>query len=71
MRLSVMRGDMGYSFLAYSHKVFCDGVELGHCHTADEEEGYALCHDIEAFVPGMKNIPQKKVYGKIEIRKIG
>ena len=71
MRMSVHEGDTGYSEHAFDFMAFCDGVELKKCHTADEEEGYAVCYDMDAFLPGMGSIPEKKVYGKIEIRKIG
>jgi len=70
MRLSVYKDDLGFSKEAYTHKAFCDGVELKHCFTADEEKGVAYVHDIDSFVPGMKVIPKKVIYGKIEIRKV-
>lgn len=46
MRLSVVKGDPGYSARAHRVKVYLDGAELKHCVTADEEQGLAVCYRI-------------------------
>lgn len=44
MRLSVQKGDPGYSPFAVGAEVFCNGEKLQLCITADEERGYALVY---------------------------
>ncbi len=69
MRLSVKKGDIGYSpRWAIKAKAILDGKEVKNCFTADEERGKVWCHDIDAFLPGMESIPVKEMAGNVEIK---
>jgi len=69
MRISVKKDDEGYSQEAYKYKAFCNGVELKHCHTADEELGIAICYSDTLFLSWMTELPEEILHGKIEIIK--
>ena len=49
MRVSVNPNDPG--FIKYRqdffYRVFCNRKEIDHCHTADEDLGVAIAHDME------------------------
>jgi hypothetical protein len=68
MRLSVHKDDPGCSLHAYGAKAFVDGKEIENCFTADEELGKAWAYDLDAFEPGMEDIPVKEYTGKVEIQ---
>jgi len=48
MRLSVRVDDPGYDSKAFGAKVFVDEIEITLCHTADEEQGVAVCYIADA-----------------------
>lgn len=67
MRISVRNSDPGYFEGSYRCTVFLDGVKLDDCVTADEQEGLALCYDMEAARPGEPVPPLMERRGKVRI----
>ena len=71
MRMSVRKNDPGFSREAVRHEVLLDGKLLKRCHTADEDEGLAIClkTDKDGNVIVVNNrIIDVVLYGDVKIR---
>lgn len=79
MRVSVLEEDPGYRSDAFAFQPWLDGVELRDCVTADEELGEAVINErgadgkllIIRGPSGERQISQKTLKGKVELRRPG
>lgn len=67
MRVSANTNDPGFVKDFMFYEVYCDGVKLEMCFTADDEDNEAFCY---IDMPDNQGIAVKKHEGKIEIRKV-
>ena len=49
MRMSIKKGDPGYSKHAHNFRAFLNGEKMVRAHTADEELGKVWINDVERF----------------------
>jgi hypothetical protein len=76
MRVSTRKDDSGYIARAYNYRVYLNGEEITHCHTADEEKGEAHCfvYDVDGRpVRDLENdylMKSEVKHGRVVIKKI-
>lgn len=74
MKLSVTKYHPFFNEAALTggYRVFLNGKELSNCHTASEEDAYALIWDMEwAEQHDNFALPSRMVEGRVEIRWMG
>lgn len=62
--------DMDTVQSGYTYRITCEGVELDKCTAADAVEGWAEVLDMAAYMPGMDEVPRKRMRGKVMIERV-